>query len=612
MAYLFFMSFFISFNLIGASSLDCPELGKIIETLENETQRKKISDCSKLTPTPTGDTNYFNEWRCRDLGTIEIELEKLKLELMVSDGFEKLKNEIQHSQEKVKANSKAAARSFISNLDIAHSFEALIHSSEKDNKSFIEGLKEKVTDTTNLADLKKIIEEKCNTSSNEKACNNQLVFNDDFLTELKVVLNSTTDFKKLKDEISIKKKDGTPYSFEDMKKALSDIKANKLTRADLEKIKNIDEFVSNNQFDFVKELSELKNNPNILFNQWSFSMEDTVKRMEYEVSHKLSVSLLKYKDELKLNDKDISPCLQGKSSIVNAKKCYEILKKESSNSDNEDLKKLLGSIEASIKYSDEVKKAKNDCATAFKKDPSNVECFKIPYNIKENQDKINQLNELKNKIISEHSESLTYRNFALSQWKENNCGVDLSTVEGCEDSSKISKEVFITSSNALNITALFTSDPKITEEAKKVCGSDQHKRTNFEEKLCSSLNKKNPVIVKNEGKDDLILPDVGLSPENSRFSYDPKKEARRVMLNHTLNFLGRGAIDYINYRMTPPTPSPMNYMTYPTQPGPVYNFSTYPMLQNYLNSPFLLYSPTPGLTPYRLNAVGCSVYFGDC
>ena len=489
------MNFLLIFIILTSLSFagtppDCNGLGKILQDYEKDLHEKTIEGCKSakiedlLKGRSVEDPEFLKDKSCLELGTIETQIEKLKAELAILTGIEKLKIEVKSTKEKAGDGDgdKAAGLSFVESLNTAQSLELLLSTTTSDGELIIQALKKIPSDKLkNQSDLGQRVKELCSKEKNKtltNACNPQIFQPGTAASDelIKLITNtkeiSTTEISNWQKQLAIKRvipQDNDPgYSFHEMQTELNEafrtLDNNQLmTKEHLRAIKKLDEFENASGLSFVENLSSLKEKKKnkISSDKFFVLIGDIKLRQQYEVQSKISVAWDNFKGRsLPLSPKETEDCNQSKNDYEKANICRMHLEKAQRNLGQENLKSFLEAIRASSTYVETLVDLEGDCKNQYQKSGQMPEsCFQgMTKNMAEVSDQILQLNILKDKIGSENQDIMTYRNFGLKKWADQCQKADASIYE-CEvtDSpNTISKDAYLALSESMSIAIAFT------------------------------------------------------------------------------------------------------------------------------------------------------------
>jgi hypothetical protein len=617
--------FFIPLTYAG-SPPDCKELGTILQGYEKDLNGKAIKDCGQLKHEDLlGDRkdkvvakDFLKDKTCLELGDIETQTERLKAELAVLDGIDKLKIAVKESKEKAEQNSRVAGLSFVASLNTAQSLELLVKTKNKNGDQLLEYLKKEVKASTDLIPK---VQAFCKELDNKgvDACNPEAFKpGDEASKEIISILNSSEkvnsdQIKKWQDMLAIKRKnpveEESEYSFHIMQTELSSAFAaldNKeiMSKAHLAAIKRLDDFENNPKgLSFVEDINSIKDKKKtkILSDKLFLLMGDAKSRQQFEMQSKVSVLYDNYKERLvTLSESEKSDCELSKSNFEKAKVCTDSLKKNSKSIGVQGFDSQLDSIKASLDFIYELSKVEGSCKdTLLTTELLPEECYKsMDKNKAEIQDQILQLNVLKDKIGSENLDLMTYRNLALNKWYNNSsCGKVESVMDLCDTtdtSETISKMALMTMSESMSVAVMFNPKPdeEVNKKAEELCGDDRKKKTKSEERLCEFFNDTTTnVVTKNEDNSDgpVTAPDGGHA----------EAKIRDAWLQGGANLLAQGLSTYLQRNMTPPpvvNPYPYNYAPYSGSGGGM-GIADSIMFNARYQGAYGFYMPTQGLPP---------------
>lgn len=628
------MSLFLIFFLIPFSFANgelCSQLSRILTDYEKDLSKSAIQKCtdvkiSDLTQGHVGlpeDLSWMEERKCSSLAGIESELERLKAQLSVANGIEKLKLTLSESQKNASQGNREAGMTFVSSLNTAQSLEVLLKTVSSDNKPILQKLKGYASDDKrkNLQDLIAIVTADCKGRpvNEDNACNKNL-FNPDeeAATEiLSMVQKPVVDedqVKKWQDMLAIQKDNTDPenaaWSFTEMQSELQDAfaaidKNEIMSRDHLNAIKRLDKFTHVKGFSFVENLATIKDQKKtkILSDKLFVLMGDAKLRQQYEVRSKLSVTWENYKHLLKdVKPETVQSCEGAKFDYKSAKVCYEALKNESKNITDADLKDvLLPSIASSIIYVEDLENSEIKCSADFKNTGLMPEsCYdKVGAVPSDLQQKIRQLNILKAKIGDENLDKMTYRNFALKMWADK-CPTQKSIMDQCDltDDYAISKNALLAVKDTLAVAIVFEPKPEAEKKAEELCEDEsKKKRKNFEEVLCKFFEKTEIVVETNNGDKGEGNPPVNApdGKHQAAVNRDRYIDAGTGLLTDVLSSV-------MNYKFGPQNNTPVNPYPYNYSP---YNYGNPPigiadsiMFNARFHGAYGFYMPTPGYQPY--------------
>lgn len=564
------MNFLVLLALIPFAFADspptCQELGRIIQGYEKDLQKKFIkapsTECRNLKVSDLGsnlplkNTHLIEENKCSSLSVIEAQLETLKNQEAILTGIDKLKTNIQASQTGAGDNNQAVARSagnsFVNSLNTAQSLELLLNSSTEEGSPFLAEIKKISPEKrSSPSDFIAAVKQLCKTRKEVEgidACIDPKLFtpNQDAVKEINALIAQSEpdsgQIQKWAKMLSIKRKNVKPdesgYSFTQMQMEMQSgfaklDKGEKLNRGELKVIQNLDQFENASGLSFVEDLGLAKDQFKSQFatDRFRFLVEDARKRQQFEIQSKISIAWADLdKAKLKLEAQDLSDCTNAKDSYDSAMACHFILENKVKDQLTGDAKahimNLITPLNVSIKYQNKLAQVGDTCLDEVKTKGVLTEgCLKeLSADKAEIQDKILQLNLLKDKIGWENRDLMTYRNFALHKWGTQKCNSGDSAIEFCDPEDKISKEANFLSNTMMDISLVFTNKPEAEAEAEKLCDEDDEdkKKKASEDRLCAFFNDTTSNIVKtdNHKKHDtdgpVAAPDGNHAANNER------------------------------------------------------------------------------------------------
>lgn len=607
---------FIPLSFAG-SPPDCKELGGILQGYEKDLNGKAIKDCSKLKAEDLiGErkvlkSDFLKDKLCLESGAIETQLERLKAELAVMDGIDKLKATLEEEKKKA-PNSRAAGMSFVASLNTAQSLELLLNTKNSKDETLAEFLKKEVKAK---GDLESKIKDFCKDLDKKgvNACNSEAFKpGPEATTELFSLLSSapkidSDQISKWQNMLAIKRKnqdpEEAPYSFHIMQTELSSaFKAidskEIMTKEHLKAISRLDDFENNAPgLGFVEDINAIKDKKKTKFlsDKLFLLMGDAKSRQQYEMQSKLSVLFDNYKDKLG----DIPECVAGRNSFDQAMACFDTLVKKKSEVGTEAFVRHLDSIKSSMDLISKITLVESTCKEKLKAtELLPEECYSSMVKDKADvQDQILQLNVLKDKIGSENMDLMTYRNLALNKWyKNSNCGKVETPMDLCEvtdTSGTISKSALMTVSDSMTVAIMFTPKPEeeVNTKAQELCDDENKKKTKAEERLCEFFNDTTPnVLTKKEDNSD--------GPVNAPDGRHEEANIRDAWLQGGAGLLAQGLSYFLNKNNTPPpvqNPYPYNYGPYSGGSG--MGIADSIMFNARYQGAYGFYMPTPGYAP---------------
>ncbi len=638
----------ISFSFAGRAP-DCDGLGKILEDYEKDLQKKSIDQCEKLNyidllgSRPVRSEDFLKGKICLELGNIETQVEKLKAELAVLTGIDKLKTAVATSKDQAEKGSRVAGLSFLSSLSTAQSLEVLLGTSLKDGKMLIEKIKELPPEKRlTQKDLINQVQNFCKDEDKNliNACNPK-VFNPDQDAArelLDLIKNSNVDksqISKWQKMLSIKKKnvpvEESDYSFHQMQSELGPafrtLDRNEILSKDhIKAIGKLNDFENASGLSFVEDIASIKDKKNtkILSDKLFVLMGDAKLRQQHEVQSKLSIFLENYGSVFEFSPTEKANCDEARLIYEKAKLCQEHMAQKQKSLSQENIKSHLSSLRASIDYVSSLSDIEGQCREDLKTTGLlPLQCYEhFEKDMAEVQDQILQLNLLKERIGSENQDLMTYRNFALKKWGEKCQRIEapLDLCEVADTPETISRDSFLTVSDVMKI-AIVT--PKISEDDEKIKAlcedSDKKKRAQYEEKLCAFFDDttSNIIMTKNE-----VHPDGPVKAPDGKHKEAALKDA---WLGGAALVVSEGLKYFIprtnQYSLPAVNPYQYNYSPY-GGPAATMGVADTILFNARYHGAYGFYMPTPGaqphsafggtntISPYRSANTGTSTYFG--
>jgi hypothetical protein len=610
-------------HLSFANTHFCRDYGAIVSDYEKDFSKAKIRDCASVKTADLmknlsgleGTEAWLDQRKCLPLSTIESELEKLKGQLSVANGIEKLKETVKSSQRLAAQGSRVAGMTFVSSLNTAQSLEILLETDTFDNKPFLQKIKEVPENNRKTPlDLSNILKDLCKDKAinEENACNPKLFkpspeASEEILSLIESAEVNPGQVEKWKGMIAIVKdsSDQRKWSFTEMQKELEGaflaIDNNQvMSREHLNAIKKLDNFKHAPGFSFVEDIGALKDQKKvkIMSDTLLVLIGDAKLRAQYETQSKLSVLWETQKKTFSnLRPEQIESCNKAKLLYSEAKLCHSHITEASRNSDDADQKNLLLSISGNINHADKMETSERSCLEQIKTGSLSEACYgevgKDPADI---QQQIRQLNILKERIGSENQEKMKWRNFALMKWAEK-CSPLSSPMDQCDIISDlgISKNALVAVKDYMDIAVVFTPTPEAEKEAQALCEEDKvKKRKNYEEKLCLFFNKSSNEI-------DLTKKRPEVPSTNVDDKVDHEAAALRdVYIGAASNLLRDVARAYgqmqNNPQMNPSNPYPYNWAPYNSGASPM-GIADSILFNARYHGAYGYYMPTPGYQP---------------
>jgi hypothetical protein len=517
------MNLFILIMLIPLSFADsppsCGELGTILQDFEKELNQKTINhkNCKPeiykelITSAPKiTDPEFLSDKACQELSTIETQLEHAKLELAVLNGIEKLKDSIGDAKEDTRTSNLTDAResgmSFVSSLNTAASLETLLNTNDTDKNQtpFVAKLKAFPADQRSTEEhLKERLKELCKDRSKTEfdACNPKFFKPGTKAAEELLNLINTSEpnprtIASWKKNLTIKKKnaaaDEAGYSFNQMQAELGGAfeaidKKTVMSKEHLKAIQRLDDFesVPDSWVDVavIKDLASEK----IASDRFFLVIGDAKTRQQYDISTRVELS-----------DLEKANCSQAKKNFNEVQKCMSALKtalpKITDQMVKSKLEDFLPALETSVNYANKLGEKEASCLQEITtKEKLTSTCYAdFNKDLASLQDKIIQLNLVKEKIGSENMELLKYRNLALQKWGAQKCGNTPTSMDMCEDESIFSKEASMTVSESMNIALIFSRSEEhktlAEKEAEELCDAVGRKPNKVHDRLCAFFN----------------------------------------------------------------------------------------------------------------------------
>lgn len=630
---LFILFLFIPLTFAG-SPPKCDDLGKYLEGFEKDLHKKSIIDCKPdlyktlVKDIPVKDPEFLDGIVCQDLSTIETQIEQAKLELAVLNGIEKLKLTVKEEKEKAEGPNavpaRVAAMSFVASLNTAQSLEVLLATSNDEDKPFIQLLKEFPDDKrATQKDLSDRLVELCKgrSKSAEDACNPKLFkpgpeAAQELLTLIKTSEPKAETVESWKKMLEIKRKnpaegEDPAYSFNTMQTELNEAFARidskeVLSKSHLKAIAQLDDFESKPGLSFVEDLAALKNQKRakLASDKFFLLMGDAKVRQEYEVQSKLSVVWNEVKDKVpELSEGQVQQCYQAKALFEEAKNCITSLENAMSKVTDQVVKSKLAAflpaLRSSASYADSLRNKENLCREELRiKDVLSETCYsEFNRDLATVQDKILQLNLVKDKIGSENMELMKYRNFALQKWGTQNCQTIGTPMDMCEDESLFSKDASMTFSESMKIALIFnrSEEAKTTAEteAEELCDAEDRKPNKVHDHLCDFFNDTTSdiIVTDNANKDGdgpLTAPDGGNTNAKIRDAWI--QGGSEVLKSILGGLMPQQTLPPVQY------PYPYNYNQYNGGTPPMGIADTIMFNARY-HGGYGFYMPTPGYQP---------------
>ena len=644
------MLFIIPVSFAGSPPA-CEELARTLQDYEKDLHSKTINSCTTLThtqivgSTPVKDPGFLEGKLCQDFYTIEAQLEQLKLEEAILSGINKLKTSLAVDQADTASRNAVVAREagmrFVDGLDTAQSLEVLLGSTTTDGKFILEKLKALPSNQLlNQMDLSLRVSEICKDENKnlQNACNSNVFKPGPSAAQelIKLIQEapsiSTSQISSWQRMIAIKRKNAEEgqedYTFSQMKQEMSEAFQkidNKeiMSKAHLMAIQKLDQFENARGLSFVEDIASLKDTKKakIASDKFFLLMGDAELRQQYEVQSKISVVWDNYKEQASsLSESQIADCDNAKNLYSLAKSCESHLREANRAIGNGNLEEFLDAIKASVSYADKLTSAKNSCSQELTTTEALSEtCFSHMNNdLATVQDKILQLNLLKDRIGNENAEKMKFRNFALNKWATQSCGRVESPIDFCEDNTSITKNAMLTISDAMKIAVVFTPKPEIDSEVEKICDEQDETLKKQEKRLCEFFNDTTPNTLEPKKEEEFV--GAPTRPEDNGLQ---KAELRDAWLAGGAKVLGTLLPALLPKTTPPPGINPYPYNFAPYNGGkPALGIADSIMFNARYHGAYGFYMPTPGYKPgsafssnvsftgYKAASAPSSKYFG--
>lgn len=514
-------------SLFAANAPGCQELSNIVSNMEKELQTSSAKSCqnlniSELFPRAISSqmTSIFEENKCQPFYQIETKIAELENQEALLLGFEKLKNQLNESQEILTEARKeeiiqSSAKDFTQALNTAQTIELMLDTKVPgEEATYLQMLaaenKEVWSDVTKLKDLtaqfcEKIGKEKGqNKKDAMPVCSPAFIPNEQTHKELQTLLSSGSvthdEARKWKESLSIQTQDGKNYSFTSMAENLKEdyakmIQGEKLSSEQIERLRSLDRFRSNPNFSFLSKLPQGGKDKSVLHERMKYHASNLKRRQETEVNAKMSLVASINKEMM--NAQERSACEHTKIISEIDELCLNALRSTHSRmkeAQTNDQTAQLGEAIASFDKSNSYVKSLKELSTVCDTDPTS--CAEgLPLKITEISDELSALRIIKESIGKDQGQKTTFRNFALSRMTHNcsdQIDVQKSIIEECNDTlSQIAPEMFKLSSSMMDISV--TLDPKKvpeTEAVKAICENDEIKKLQSEKRLCTFFEDK--------------------------------------------------------------------------------------------------------------------------
>lgn len=640
---LFLALLFIPLSFAG-SPPNCGDLGRYLEGYEKDLHKKSASECRKpdfyktlIKDIPVKDPEFLKGKECQDLSMIETQIEQAKIQLAVMNGIDKLKNDIAKSKESASGPNAVPARvagmTFVASLNTAQSLEVLLatNADGENGKSFVQLLKEFPEDKrVTQKDLSDRLAELCkDRDKNEQdACNTKLFKpGPEAAAELLNLIKSSDPkpetIASWKRMLAIKKKNPAEgeepeYSFNSMQADLNEAFAaidskEVMTKKHLAAIAKLDDFESAPGLSFVEDIAALKDmkKAKIASDKFFLLMGDAKMRQQYEVQSKLSVVWEEVKDKVPgLTDSEKADCSNSKSNFNVVAGCLTALKRVNKDitDKNMDVKSKLqdfgADLQTSVDYANSLHEKEAVCRREITEKEEVTEACYLDFNRDQAtlQDKILQLNLVKDKIGSENMNLMKLRNFALQKWGSQNCDTVGTPMDFCEDETVISKNASMTVSDTMKIALIFTNSEKAKTDAEKeaevICDAraDEERKTPNKtlDHMCEFFNDTTSDIVETDNKPDQDVTDVNLTPPDGG---NTEAKIRDAWIQGGSDIL-KSVLGGLMPRTQPPVQYPYPYNYGPFNGGtPPMGIADSIMFNARYHGSYGFYMPTPGYTP---------------
>lgn len=636
MKYFILSALFIPLSYAGSPPA-CKELGDILQSYEVQLQRDTIRDCSKddlykrLTPPGATDQEFLKDKICSNLATIEAELNQYRMELAVMNGLHKLVETVGNAKDGTENKNQNVARAngktFVVSLNTAQSFEALFATTTADGKPFMQALRE-VEDIKLLSqrDLSDRVFELCkNQSKNEDNACNPKVFRPgpEATTEILGLIKEgdrtkPIDIEKIskwQGQLAIKRKtpkEGEPdsYSFLEMQRELGGAFENidnktVMTKSQLQAIEKLDDFTYDKSFSFVEDISLLKdqNKKKIASDKFVLLMGDAQLRQQFEVQSKLSVVWQDVGTQVTgLSEDQKAQCDRAKALYTDAVACSQSLanaiKDQSDAGLKSKLEQFLSPIKTTTDYVELLASQEAICRDELKSNQTVSEACFNSFNRDRAalQEKILLLNTVKDKIGSQNTTAMKFRNLALQKWTDQKCQSIASPMDMCEDTTVFAQNASLAIQDSMNIAVMFTSSEaeksSAMAAAEEVCDDDTRgEPTRIEIRLCEFFNDTTSDVIETDNNKDKT--GINLKPAGNG-----RSATKDAWLQAGSDFL-KDVLPMFMPKTTPTgvNPYPYNYNPYKGGTPPMGIADTIMFNARY-HGAYGFYMPTPGYQPY--------------
>ncbi len=489
---------------MAATAPTCRELPGLLEGFEKDLMdasslqmcERPLEEFSLLTYNDGAGVNqimsaeqaaFAYENRCMKLSVIENDIRRLENQHTLLLGFEKLKADIKAQKELVASRnattSGRAALHFQDAVITAQSIELLVNTGTvaRDLKAALAAATPPVNFTTVLAS---VCSQRTDAQPDARDACNTNVFKPTpaAIEELTYLLGSATldqaQVDQWKSSLQIVQADGSAYSFDQMRSqmdgglAISSDNRPGFSKQELMVIQSLPDFKNDSALEVVNTLNDSRKNV-VLKQQFQFLVEDLLKRQQYDIQSKLSLTASQYAGDF-VSDTDREKCNDIKSDHTVTTQCIEALRAAYNSMeigvDQAHLANILDSVEAASIYAQQITDTAPDCleATTTAVDALNddVSCpALITGNQAELQNKILALTVIKDKILSEKSRTLQLRNFT-AETLEQQCAssVEESDVGLCDENFEplISQSANQLLSDAMAISVVYARPAEAT------------------------------------------------------------------------------------------------------------------------------------------------------
>ncbi len=576
-----------------ATAPDCKGLGSIISNLETDLQRSRLSDCQKvfLKDQLKADEKldpeieeHYNGARCEPLGKLELDIQKIEGQLATLRALQEFSKDLSKKHQVLKKvpttkelNKKVAlqAQNLNSGLKTAFTLESLL--SIKDS-SFIEELKERTsTGPLTQRDFDEVYKAKC--ASKAVGCTTMqelapYLSDPNVLNEIGIVLKSSSldknGIEALKSSLKISTADGKEMSYSDINAKLkghainlSQISAETKIETDvISVLKEIPDFAPQGNLSFIEKMNEAKNavETKAIIDSFKYTSEEIALRNRMTQKSKMGAIINSINRGKTIPEDVKTACGSLLKPEVAPNTCLEKLENFVGTLDQayESDKIALSSIRSLQDSNEQIEKFQSMCLNEQQL-INNAQTTTEGTVLRDcNQSfiseeailakKLNALNLVRSKLLSENKPIQDYRNFAIAKLDSNTCSKDstmVSIIGNCSTtvSAGLTPVMEILTADVLNVAVMYRGRIDDSVDISEYCENENLKKTNDQLKLCEYLTAEDKLPNNPGSSNDSVSAPTDV---DSRAGHDAKMNALQGAISNIAGALGQQNRTYYN------------------------------------------------------------------